>query len=89
MTDRTFGKLPDHLLIEIFVQVPICEWAQIACVSKQWATIFRGECLWQTAIARTWLSASQKKRWPGPIPRGLGKRCVLSPIIPWFFGFLS
>ncbi|KAG0470684.1 hypothetical protein HPP92_017384 [Vanilla planifolia] len=53
---------------------PKLEWAQISCVSKLWASIFRGECLWQTAIARTWPTATLKKRWPGPIPRGLARR---------------
>lgn len=67
-------KIPDHLLVEIFVLVPISEWFQISCVSKQWASIFRAECLWQTAIARTWPSSILRKRWPGPIPRGLAKR---------------
>ncbi|KAG0472234.1 hypothetical protein HPP92_016780 [Vanilla planifolia] len=68
------SKIPDHLLVEIFVRLPISEWAQISCVSKLWASIFRGECLWQTAIARTWPTATLKKRWPGPIPRGLARR---------------
>ncbi|XP_057968608.1 uncharacterized protein LOC131158064 [Malania oleifera] len=72
--DNSFGKLPDHLLIEIFVRVPVSEWAQISCVRKHWANIFRGECLWQSAVNRTFPSASQAKRWPGPIPRGLSKR---------------
>ncbi|XP_039120281.1 uncharacterized protein LOC120256660 isoform X1 [Dioscorea cayenensis subsp. rotundata] len=72
--NHAFGKLPDHLLIEVFLRIPICEWAQISCVSKQWASIFRGESLWQTAIARTWPFASHRKRWPGPIPRGSCRR---------------
>ncbi|XP_077222964.1 uncharacterized protein LOC143856582 isoform X2 [Tasmannia lanceolata] len=73
-SDHAFGKLPDHLLIEIFIRVPISEWAQISCVNKQWATLFQGECLWQTALVRTWPLAGQRKRWPGPIPRGLSRR---------------
>ncbi|KAG6763294.1 hypothetical protein POTOM_030708 [Populus tomentosa] len=48
-----FGKLPDHLLVEIFVRVPVSEWAQISCVKRQWANVFRGECLWQAALTRT------------------------------------
>ncbi|CAL9110940.1 unnamed protein product [Musa textilis] len=72
--DHVFGKLPDHLLIEIFVRVPICEWSQVSCVNKHWAAIFRGESFWQTAIIRTWPFACQRKRWPGPIPRGSGRR---------------
>ncbi|KAL0903356.1 hypothetical protein M5K25_027730 [Dendrobium thyrsiflorum] len=69
-----FYNIPDHLLIEIFVRVPISEWVQISCVCKQWASIFRAECLWQFAIARSWPSAVLRKRWPGPIPGGLAKR---------------
>ncbi|XP_043714706.1 uncharacterized protein LOC122663065 [Telopea speciosissima] len=72
--DPAFGKLPDHLLIEIFIRVPISEWAQISCVKKQWANIFQEECLWQTALVKTWPFAVQGKRWPGPIPRGLSRR---------------
>lgn len=67
-------KIPDHLLIEIFVRVPISEWVQISCVCKQWASIFISECLWQFAIARSWPSANLRKRWPGPIFGGLAKR---------------
>ncbi|XP_064940965.1 uncharacterized protein LOC108953773 [Musa acuminata AAA Group] len=69
---HAFGKLPDHLLTEIFVRVPICEWSQISCVNKHRAEMFRGESLWQTAIIRTWPFAVQRARWPGPIPRGFG-----------------
>ncbi|PKU81789.1 uncharacterized protein LOC110112286 isoform X1 [Dendrobium catenatum] len=69
-----FYNIPDHLLIEIFVRVPIPDWVQISCVCKQWASIFRAECLWQFAIARSWPSAVLRKRWPGPIPGGLAKR---------------
>jgi hypothetical protein len=71
-----FGKLPDHLLVEIFVRVPVSEWAQISCVKRQWANVFRGECLWQAALTRTYPLAHQTKRWPGPIPRGLSRRQV-------------
>ncbi|CAN6211155.1 unnamed protein product [Urochloa humidicola] len=77
MTDRSdgpIGRLPEHLLVEIFVHLPVCEWVQVACVNKQWASIFQGDCLWQTAIARNWPSAGLRKRWPGPIPRGSARR---------------
>ncbi|PUZ71344.1 hypothetical protein GQ55_2G306900 [Panicum hallii var. hallii] len=77
MTDRSdgpIGRLPEHLLVEIFIRAPVCEWVQIACVNKQWASIFQGDCLWQTAIARNWPSAGLRKRWPGPIPRGSARR---------------
>ncbi|KAK1290678.1 hypothetical protein QJS10_CPB18g00070 [Acorus calamus] len=72
--DHAFGKLPDHLLIEIFVRLPISHWAHVSCVRKQWAALFRGECLWQTAIVRRWPFAARAKRWPGPIPQGLSRR---------------
>ncbi|CAK7323768.1 unnamed protein product [Dovyalis caffra] len=72
--ESLLNKLPDHLLIEIFVRVPISEWAQISCVKRQWANVFRGECLWQAALSRTYPLAHQTKRWPGPIPRGLSRR---------------
>ncbi|MBA0839358.1 hypothetical protein Goarm_005094 [Gossypium armourianum] len=74
LVDNSFGRLPDHLLIEIFIRLPVSEWAQISCVKKQWASLFLGECLWQAALMRTFPSASQAKRWPGPIPQGLSKR---------------
>lgn len=70
----TFGEFPDHLLIEIFVRVPIWDWAQVSSVKKQWAAIFRGDSLWQTALVRRWPFAAEGKRWPGPIPQGLSKR---------------
>ncbi|KAK4773519.1 hypothetical protein SAY87_028538 [Trapa incisa] len=69
-----FRKLPDHLLIEIFVRIPIAEWAGISCVKKPWANLFRGECLWQAALWRSYPLASCTKRWRGPIPQGLSKR---------------
>lgn len=72
--DNVFEKLPDHLLIEIFIRVPISEWAQVSCVKMRWARLFQGECLWQTALLRTWPTAGQAKRWPGPIRQGLSRR---------------
>ncbi|RWR82664.1 F-box domain-containing protein [Cinnamomum micranthum f. kanehirae] len=72
--DNVFEKLPDHLLIEIFIRVPISEWAQVSCVKMRWAKLFQGECLWQTALLRTWPTAGQAKRWPGPIRQGLSRR---------------
>uniref|UniRef100_A0A453L628 F-box domain-containing protein n=1 Tax=Aegilops tauschii subsp. strangulata TaxID=200361 RepID=A0A453L628_AEGTS len=77
MTDRgdgPIGSLPEHLLVEILTRLPTHEWVQISCVSKHWASMFRGEYLWQTAIARKWPSAGFRKRWPGPIPRGSARR---------------
>uniref|UniRef100_A0A6P4AHE0 uncharacterized protein LOC107428179 isoform X3 n=1 Tax=Ziziphus jujuba TaxID=326968 RepID=A0A6P4AHE0_ZIZJJ len=72
--DNSFAKLPDHLLTEIFIRVPVSEWVQISCVKKQWANLFREEYFWQAALVRTYPLASQAKRWPGPIPRGLSRR---------------
>lgn len=72
--DNTVEKLPDHLLIEIFIRVPVSYWTQISCVKKQWANLFRGECLWQAALIKTHPLAGQAKRWPGPIPRGSSRR---------------
>ncbi|XP_037442433.1 uncharacterized protein LOC119310916 isoform X1 [Triticum dicoccoides] len=77
MTDRgdgPIGSLPEHLLVEILTRLPTHEWVQTSCVSKHWASMFRGEYLWQTAIARKWPSAGFRKRWPGPIPRGSARR---------------
>lgn len=72
--DCAFGKLPDHLLIDIFVRVPISEWSHIACVKKQWAIVLQGEGLWRAALLKAWPSARHRKRWPGPIPQGLSRR---------------
>lgn len=72
--DCPFAKLPDHLVIEIFLRVPISDWGQISCVKKQWAKLFQEECLWDAALIRSFPLAGQAKRWPGPIPRGLSKR---------------
>lgn len=69
-----FGKLSEDLLIEIFIRVPITNWDQISCVRKQWATLFRGECLWQAALYRVYPLAIKTKRWIGPIRQGLSKR---------------
>ncbi|KAI5679564.1 hypothetical protein M9H77_00791 [Catharanthus roseus] len=69
-----FAELPDHLLIEIFIRVPMSSWGQISCVKRHWANLFREECFWYAAIIRSFPLAGQVKRWPGPIPRGLSKR---------------
>ncbi|XP_008668193.1 lipid binding protein isoform X1 [Zea mays] len=73
-SDGPIGRLPEHLIIEILIRLPVYEWVQLACVNKHWASIFQGECVWQTAIARNWPSAGLRKRWPGPIPRGSARR---------------
>ncbi|XAR49785.1 hypothetical protein NMG60_11003924 [Bertholletia excelsa] len=72
--DSPFGKLPAHLLIEIFIRVPISEWMKLSCVKKQWANLFQEECLWHAALLRNFPLAGGARRWPGPIPQGLSKR---------------
>ncbi|KAG8380276.1 hypothetical protein BUALT_Bualt07G0176500 [Buddleja alternifolia] len=72
--DCPFAKLPDHLLIEIFVRVPIVDWGELSCVNKYWSNLFREECLWHAALIRCFPLAGQGKTWPGPIPRGMSKR---------------
>ncbi|CAI9280809.1 unnamed protein product [Lactuca saligna] len=73
-SDDPFGKLPDHLLVEIFNRVPIIDWGVVSCVSRQWAHLFQEECLWHAALIRSFPLLSQAKRWPGPIPQGSSKR---------------
>ncbi|KAL7100445.1 hypothetical protein ACP275_09G145800 [Erythranthe tilingii] len=73
--DCPFAELPDHVLVEILIRVPVVEWGQLSCVNKYWANLFREECLWHAALARCFpLSGHRRKRWPGPIPRGISKR---------------
>jgi len=67
-------KLPDHLLIEILVRVRAEDWLASACVKKRWASLFRGDGLWQTALMKRWPGAGSPKRWPGPISQGSTKR---------------
>ena len=69
-------KLPDHLLIEILVRVRAEDWLASACVKKRWASLFRGDGLWQTALMKRWPGAGSPKRWPGPISQGSTKRWV-------------
>ncbi|KAG0544311.1 hypothetical protein BDA96_02G264500 [Sorghum bicolor] len=73
-SDGPIGRLPEHVIVEIFIRLPVYEWVQLACVNKHWASIFQGDYMWQTAIARNWPSAGLQKRWPGPIPRGSARR---------------
>ncbi|KNA13932.1 hypothetical protein SOVF_112050 [Spinacia oleracea] len=72
--DNSVGKLPDHLLVEIFILVPVSDWTNVSCVKKQWANLFKGESLWRAALEKTYPFACLAKRWPGPIPQGLSKR---------------
>lgn len=74
--DSAFGKLPHHLLIEIFIRLPISDWGTLSCVNKQWAHIFRQDMFWNAALLSTFplAAAAHVNRWPGPIPQGLTKR---------------
>ncbi|KAI4325192.1 hypothetical protein MLD38_030610 [Melastoma candidum] len=69
-----FGKLPEHLLIDIFIRLPVSDWVHVSCSRKHWASLFRLDCLWQAALLRSYPSSSLRKPWPGPIPRGLSRR---------------
>lgn len=69
-----FEKLPDHILVEIFIRVPAAHWVQVSCVKRRWAELFRGEGFWQAALNRAYPFAAGTKRWPGPIPQGVSKR---------------
>ncbi|KAK4267718.1 hypothetical protein QN277_024461 [Acacia crassicarpa] len=73
-SENLFARLPDHLLIEIFIRAPVKEWPQISCVKKHWASLFRCELFWQAALVKNFPLADQARRWPGPIPRGLNRR---------------
>lgn len=73
---RLLAELPDHLLIEIFIRVPMSNWGQISSVKRHWANLFREECFCSAALLRSFPFAGQSKRWPGPIPRGLSKRSI-------------
>ncbi|KAH6773280.1 lipid-binding serum glycoprotein family protein [Perilla frutescens var. hirtella] len=84
--DCPIASLPDHLLIEIFIHVPIVEWGQLSCVNKYWADLFRQECLWRAALIRCFPLAGQGERWPGPIPRGMSKRRFIALYMSkWIF----
>ncbi|GAB2247766.1 hypothetical protein Droror1_Dr00007648 [Drosera rotundifolia] len=72
--DKTFGRLPDHLLVEIFIRVPVSDWVRVSCVKKLWASLFRCDSMWQAALLRGYPFAESCKRWPGPIPQGLSRR---------------
>ncbi|CAN6452672.1 unnamed protein product [Victoria cruziana] len=72
--DSPFGKLPDHLLIEIFTRLPPSQFVVISCVKKQWTALLKGEPFWQAALVRTWPFSGERKRWPGPISQGPSRR---------------
>ena len=78
-------KLPDHLLIEILVRVRAEDWLASACVKKRWASLFRGDGLWQTALMKRWPGAGSAKRWPGPISQGSTKRWIAGPMHAFCF----
>lgn len=61
-------KVPEHLVIEIFIRAKVSDWVEISCVKKQWASVFHSECFWQAAIAHKYPLADPARTWPGPIP---------------------
>ncbi|XP_045828726.1 uncharacterized protein LOC123920508 isoform X1 [Trifolium pratense] len=67
-------KLPDHVVIEIFIRTGVSDWTQISCVKKQWASLFRTECFWQAALSHIYPFTNPSQNLPGPIPPGLAKR---------------
>lgn len=67
-------KLPDHVIIEVFIRTEVSDWAQISCVKKQWASLFRTECFWQAALSHIYPFTNPSQTWPGPIPPGLARR---------------
>lgn len=69
-----FDYLPEHLIAEVLVRVPVSNWVSAACVRKRWAALFRCETLWQSALMKHWPNAKGIQRWPGPIRRGSHKR---------------
>lgn len=79
-TSTAITKLPDHLLMDIFIRVPTSEWVELCCVKKQWAQLFQDESLWHAALLRNFPSAGNAtRRWPGPIiPHNLSKRRYLA-----------
>ncbi|OAE25463.1 hypothetical protein AXG93_458s1080 [Marchantia polymorpha subsp. ruderalis] len=67
-------RLPDHLLTEVLIRVPVRDWPAAAGVKRRWGHLFRGDGLWHTALMKQWPQAGLTRRWPGPISRGSSKR---------------
>ncbi|KAG6545707.1 hypothetical protein Mapa_012892 [Marchantia paleacea] len=72
--DDCTERLPDHLLTEVLIRVPVRDWPAAAGVKRRWGHLFRGDGLWHTALMKKWPRAGLTKRWPGPISRGSSKR---------------
>lgn len=70
-------KLPDHVVIEIFIRTRVNDWTQISRVKKQWSSLFQTECFWQAALSHTYPFTNPSQTWPGPIPPGSAKRYVI------------
>jgi len=67
------GKVPDDVLIEIFLRGGVSEWEQIACVNKHFAYLLSSncECFWQAVISHHYplmADPSLPLPWLGPIP---------------------
>lgn len=69
-----FEHLPDHLIVEVLIRLPVSCWVSASCVRKRWAALFRSEMLWQTALIKHWPNVEGIRRWPGPIVRGSHRR---------------
>ncbi|CAK8574556.1 unnamed protein product [Lathyrus sativus] len=67
-------KLPDHVVIEIFIRTRVNDWTQISCVKKHWASLFQTECFWHAALSRIYPFTNPSQPWPGSIPPALAKR---------------
>ncbi|XP_027191913.1 uncharacterized protein [Cicer arietinum] len=68
-------KLPNHVIIEIFIRTKVSDWAQISCVNKHWASLFHTECFWQAALFHIYPFINPAQTWPKSIPQSsLAKR---------------
>jgi len=67
-------KLPDHVMIEVFIRTGVSDWTQISCVKKQWASLLRTECFWLAALSYIYPFTNASQTWPRPIPPGLSKK---------------
>ena len=75
-----FDHLPDHVTIEVFMRLPISCWVSVACVRKKWASLFRSEMLFRSALTYHWPCVAKIRKWPGPIGCTSHKRCGLTPL---------
>jgi hypothetical protein len=78
-----FDHLPDHVMIEVLIRLPVPCWVSVACVRKKWASLFRSEMLFLSALAYRWPYIAQIRKWPGPIGCTSHKRCskIFTPFL--------